>query len=64
LERELLAQAVVALVEGVGGEEVSDGDGLVELLLAEGEDDVLRDFGARTDDQQTHDSRLDNNMDH
>lgn len=57
LEGELLAQAVVALVEAVGGEQVGHRDGLVELLLAQRQDDVLRDFGARTDDQQTHGSR-------
>jgi hypothetical protein len=50
----LALQAVEAAVQLVGGQQVGDGDLFVEGLLGETEHDVLRDFRAGSDDNQTH----------
>jgi hypothetical protein len=52
--RECLAEVVVAVVEGVAGEEVGDGDGGVGLGAGQLQHDVVGDAGGRSNNEQTH----------
>lgn len=48
---EVFTETIIAIVVVVERENVSDGDGLIEICFCEGEHDVLGDFGAGTNDE-------------
>lgn len=54
LIREVPLEAIVSAVKVIGGKKVGNCDFLVEGLLSESEHNILCDFGAGSDDNQTH----------